>query len=238
MIDPITRTTKTRTRRRQGFSLAETMIAIGILGIGMAMSASVFPAALRETQRTTNTQVGLMICENALTMARCILRKPDVPSNANPAVKNLLESAYSARFGGGFVYPVSDVTGGGKFAFGYLLFGKFKTDDLRTLIAVAYRKSADTATVGAYVVDGVTASGRKISTSGANKHLRTNSAVINTASGEFAVIVSGDGTRGVLDRPLTIAGGSVYAVAEVTAGVFSDLSPAIAILSLDAGLRD
>ena len=36
------------THGRNGFSLAELLISIGILAIGLAMSAALFPAALKD----------------------------------------------------------------------------------------------------------------------------------------------------------------------------------------------
>jgi len=61
---------------RKGFSLAELMIAIGIMGIGLTMAASLFPAAIREHNRSTSNVLGMIMTENALETARAALSHP------------------------------------------------------------------------------------------------------------------------------------------------------------------
>jgi len=56
-----------------GFSLVELMIALGILGIGFAMAAALFPAALKQTELSYNDTIGTIIAQNGLAVARAIL---------------------------------------------------------------------------------------------------------------------------------------------------------------------
>jgi len=58
----------------------ELMMAIGILGIGMVMAASVFPAALKENQLSNNDVIGEMICKNGLVMGK-IYYTADTPAD-------------------------------------------------------------------------------------------------------------------------------------------------------------
>ena len=50
---------------RRGFSLAEMMIAIGILGIGMLMVAATFPVGIQQTQTNTYETVAPLVANDA-----------------------------------------------------------------------------------------------------------------------------------------------------------------------------
>jgi len=68
----------TRRRRRThppGFTLAELMISIGVLGIGMTMAAALFPMGLRESQDSAKYSQATMMMENGLAVARAALRR-------------------------------------------------------------------------------------------------------------------------------------------------------------------
>jgi hypothetical protein len=49
------------------------MIALGILGIGFAMVAALFPVALKQTEFSYNDAIGTIIAQNGLAVARAIL---------------------------------------------------------------------------------------------------------------------------------------------------------------------
>ena len=59
-----------RARGARGFSLTELMISIGILAIGLAMVATLFPAALEINRRSTREILGALICENGIAVAK------------------------------------------------------------------------------------------------------------------------------------------------------------------------
>ena len=58
-----------------GFTLAELMISIGVLGIGMTMAAALFPMGLRESQDSAKYSQATMMMENGLATARAALRR-------------------------------------------------------------------------------------------------------------------------------------------------------------------
>ncbi|RPI64301.1 MAG: prepilin-type N-terminal cleavage/methylation domain-containing protein [Planctomycetaceae bacterium] len=51
---------------RKAFTLAEILIAIGIMGVGMVMVAALFPAAAKEASVSTEELVGNIICHNSV----------------------------------------------------------------------------------------------------------------------------------------------------------------------------
>ncbi|MBT3201058.1 MAG: prepilin-type N-terminal cleavage/methylation domain-containing protein, partial [Phycisphaerales bacterium] len=56
-------------RAGRGFTLAEILVALGIMAIGMAMVAAIFPAALAFNKSSTNDTRGMIICENGFTLS-------------------------------------------------------------------------------------------------------------------------------------------------------------------------
>jgi prepilin-type N-terminal cleavage/methylation domain-containing protein len=62
------------TRRLQttGFTLTELMIAIAIFGIGLAMAAALFPAAIKQNQSSVNNVMGSIICQNGLATVKAL----------------------------------------------------------------------------------------------------------------------------------------------------------------------
>lgn len=75
---------------KAGFSLAELLFAIGILGVGMIMAAGLFAAGLRQNKSSTDDVLGTIICKNAgailqarvtkLEMDTYLLGSPRMPS--------------------------------------------------------------------------------------------------------------------------------------------------------------
>ena len=59
--------------RHKGFSLAEVLIAIGVLGIGIAMIGVLFPTALAESKSSVNSVMGTMICQNGFAVCKALI---------------------------------------------------------------------------------------------------------------------------------------------------------------------
>src|SRR5438045_2435175 len=70
---------------RRGFSFAEVMFAVVILGIGFIMVAAIFPVAIQQTQTTNEESMGAAAARegtNALLQAPASI--PFIPFNFTP----------------------------------------------------------------------------------------------------------------------------------------------------------
>ena len=66
----------------KAFTLMELLIAIGILAVGGAMAAALFPAAIKENQSSYNDTLGTIICDNALATIKSIYVFDPASSNS------------------------------------------------------------------------------------------------------------------------------------------------------------
>lgn len=78
---------------RTGFTLLELLIAIGILAVGGAMAAALFPAAIKENQRANSSVIGRIICENGLCNVKIALVHDAVTPSYPFSSTELVESA-------------------------------------------------------------------------------------------------------------------------------------------------
>lgn len=85
-MEPKAATALERTARmavpRRGYSLAELVLALGVLAIGMTMAAALFPAAIKLNELSTRDSIGTIVATNGLAIAQAVLKSADVP-NAN-----------------------------------------------------------------------------------------------------------------------------------------------------------
>ncbi|KKN89636.1 hypothetical protein LCGC14_0234820 [marine sediment metagenome] len=74
-------------KKPRGFTLIEVLIALGILGVGLSMAASVFVAAIKENEKSYNDSVGMMISENGLVLGEVVLGNWDTLGRMKEADK-------------------------------------------------------------------------------------------------------------------------------------------------------
>lgn len=65
-------------RSAGGFTLAELLISIGILGVGLTMSAALFPAGIAANRDSEDALLGTRICQNGLALAKGQLTINDI----------------------------------------------------------------------------------------------------------------------------------------------------------------
>ena len=230
-----------RRRGRGGFTLAEILIALGILAIGMSMVAAIFPAAMELNRISANSTLGTIICENGLALAEMVLTAEVVDLSDNLEIyADDKKVTYLTQLQQRYPTEVADSRTGF-----VLMAGKAKnTVGVYQLITVAYRKTEAANTVE-LVQTTCNISGLKIT--GAN-NLRIGSPLINRSTGIFAYIdsINQERTEGTLDiKPgdsrlvgpaaRRMSGGSCYVLIEN--GADNRRSPAIGIMSKMTGLQ-
>jgi len=239
--------TDRRCNRNRGFTLAEIMIALGILGIGMTMVAAVFPAAMKFNEASNNSTLGTIICENAFVLSHLALYSDDVDeSPGNPIELKTFADDMLDDF---ITFPEQHYpTGQGTSKTGFVLMArKLSADgDDYQFVTVAYRKTNanNKARLVAINCKIDKTDGKKIS---AASHLRIGSPLIDRETGTFAFIdsINTSGTAGTLDIDLSKRNMNsttkAYVLVEATPGgsPISELrrSPAIGAMSTLTGLN-
>lgn len=247
-------------RPSKGFTLAEILIALGILAIGMSMVAAIFPAAMEFNRRSNNSTLGTIICENGLALSEMMLTTEtignsvvlliyaddnnytDNPSNpVPPAIPPPLTRRQRQ-------YPTADDAGASDTRTGFVMLARKTAASGNTyqLITVAYRKTdKDNRAVLVPITCSIT--DRDITITDSTKLLRIGTPVINKATGVFAFVdsINADGTAGTLDidpNVRTVPGGAAYVLverkadgAEIPIGTMRR-SPAIGAMSKVTGL--
>jgi len=227
--------------KKQGFTLAEILVALGVLAIGMSMVAAIFPAAMVLNRRSQNSTLGTIICENAMALAEMALTAQNVESASGNLLTVYADSrneAYLSRIKQRYPTESAEPT-----RTGFVLMAREVPDaaGVFQLITVAYRKKEASNTVEVLAINAtVSANGRDITGS----NLKIDSPLINRKTGVFAYIdsINMDGTSGTLDiksgDPRKLTGGSCFIVAErAGVGYVARRSPAIGIMSLMTGLK-
>ena len=67
--------------RAGAFTLIELLIAIAILGVGIAMAAAMLPAGILANQHSSKDLMGTLICQNGLAIAKATLTHSISPSH-------------------------------------------------------------------------------------------------------------------------------------------------------------
>ena len=184
-----------RVVRGGGFTLAEIMFAIVILGVGLTMAAALFPAAMEFHQSSSTQQIGGIAAENGLAIAGTSLHHPlgtgsslaDVTSKLGPAERKYPFSINGPR---GCVVLARQMRSGVN---DYLV------------VVVGYTKSDAGASVNAASLSGVTVpAGATTFTvqSGQAAGVETGGVIVGP-DGSYATVAGVDGTRVELESPLS-----------------------------------
>ena len=213
---------------RNAFTLAEMLIAIMILGMGLSMAAAIFPAAMTYNQQSADDILGNIICQNGLSLVKATL-------SLGALTTTLSENT---SLGDDRRYPIDaddDKTG-------FLVFGRrmASTRNDHQIIIVAYSK-ADAANMLSTVAKpppttSPLADGRyKLVFSAPDTDLQAGSVIIAKVDGAYARILGVDGATVIVDRKLEPGGQNVLVVAETGTGVKK--SPVLAVLATRTALK-
>ena len=247
---------KCRLRRPgKGFTLAEILIALAILAIGMAMVAAIFPAAMEFNRASTNSTLGTIICENGLVLSELKLTAEILDAAASPG--QLLIYADDAHYTNQTPTPAIPPpltraqqhypTDTADSRTGFVMMARKVPNKGITyqFVTVAYRKTEQSNKVILLPIN-CTIDGKDIT--GASD-LRIGTPLINRATGEFAFVdsININGTAGTLDLDITrrtMLSGSYYVLLEANAAGTAVIpittmrrSPAIGAMSKVTGMK-
>ncbi len=208
-----------------GLTLAELLISVAIMGIGLVMAGALFPVGIKETERASNNTLGEIICRNGLSIAGSRYSQGNITTSSLEMPNN---------YKGSYPKDSNDDT------FGYVLLARRvnATKNDYQFVVVSYRKSPDQGVVD-FTPKTITSAGGKTLGFDSVAGLAGSPVIIRSGkyAGSYAMIksVEDDTNNAYLDRPLNgVANGSeVWVVTEAGAPI----SPAMAVLVGRTALR-
>lgn len=240
-----TRTIRRGRTGRRGFSLAELMIAIGIMGIGLTMAASLFPAAIREHSRSASNVLGMIMTENALETARAALQYPLKDSGGAAVGTSMADCTKTITPAGCLRYPIVDENTTAKR--GCLVMGRQKTVNKNDyiLLIIGYVLSKDTNTaVLMQVTATVTKNTKKFDISSAipdpKDRLKVIGSPVVAPNGSFSKIVGITGNEAILSHKFSVTDDvtNPWIVVEKSGGILAGTrSPAMGVTSTRTALK-
>ena len=249
-----------RTRRSaSGYSLAELLVAIAILGVGMAMAAQLFPAGLLANEYSGKDLIGTIISRNGIAIAKARLTHPLTRDDGNPWPDNTSELGLAicsnqsddpddddeeTNDGNMRRFPIDFQNANrGFLALARPAVNKNTNDYL--IVIISYRKSPAGGDVGLESLVGGESDESKATikfeglTGEEVERIQVGSPVILDADGTHARIVEktvsddGDDVTVLLDRPLDNGTQDVHVVYEENAVT----SPAMAVVAARTSLK-
>lgn len=190
--------------RRPGFSLAELMIALGIMGIGLVMAAALFPAAIKQHRRSSRDVLGMIICQNGVAIARKTLTHP-LKDKAGASVGTEIADCTSTIPEASRGYPIDEANP----RRGFLLMARRKSDTAGhendyVLAVIAYALSDPDHVAEIRKLAGVVLNDLDtkvpLGSIAADEQTKLIGSPVIAPNGAFAYIAGVDGGEGVLHR--------------------------------------
>ena len=226
--------------RSGGFTLMEVMFAIGIMGIGMIMIASLFPTAIKESNTSYNKTFGLLVAKNGLAVAKAVFTHPG-PADGVWADENTT-GTLSAKSQHYQELEDSDLADGDLLE-GFVIIGKQMPSGGNDylIFSIAYARPKDTSgntivTAEQVTVDSATDTNTLTVSSGSGD-LRTGSPIIFATDNSYATIIQVSGSEIILDREVTVTGQQAYVIVESGTSAGDD-SPALTVISTRTSLGE
>ena len=245
-------------RRRSvatGFSLAELLIAIGIMGAGLAMAAALFPAGMVASEDSFRDITGTIICQNGLAITKARLRYDPTGQQVQGPNSAMGTGGMIGTFVDGTALLLEDETHypmglwePDKSRRGFLLLVRKSSSGIANhmfgMLALSYQLSPANGTPIHYTVTAESVPGNDSQlgfSSGTDMdYVTPGSPVIVASTGAYASVVDcdRDNKKATVDRPFPEAHGqSVFVVCEdVGGGSLAPTSPGMTVLTAEMEL--
>ena len=153
---PRTSNNRTCRGRAGGFTLAEVMMALGILGFALPMVAAAMLAGMLESKESFDNTMSTMLAENALAVLRCRVSHSNLKASSWGSLKmNTFQQLPGGRIhDDDLIYsPFGEQEFRTKFA--CVIMGRRMADNANDylFVAMVYRKLNDSDTVAAVAFD-------------------------------------------------------------------------------------
>ncbi len=229
-----------------GFTLAELMIAMGILAFGLTLAAAMFPAAARLNNQSIREVLGNIICENAIAVTRARLEH-DRSNPSSITSTGQLENV-TDKFGNELNYPSGDdSTRRGALVLARRLSNEgIHTENDYQFVVVAYQKSTpgtgiELKKLSATLKDVELESDEKVTklTVSGGGSLQANSVVVRADTGAISYIdgVGDGGNFAILKTRLPEGSTSVWVVRETGSSAGFNV-PVLAAYTVEMSLRE
>ena len=227
--------------KRSAFTMMELMIAMGILAVGMAMSASLFPTAAKEANTAIGSAMGQTIAENGLAIGKIAFRSENHSGAGAGKVSGTTFKIDTATGSGDASFLGNENQGyplGTREKYGFALLARKVSDGAYQIVSTAYRRQDTSKSVG-WVSVGISGGTKNVVTltatpADSSSQVYVNSPLVLSESGRIATVIAQDGGTLTLDREIEISGTTALFLIEEGA----IRSPAIYTMTVTTALDD
>jgi prepilin-type N-terminal cleavage/methylation domain-containing protein len=232
--------------KRSAFTMMELMIAMGILAVGMAMSASLFPTAAKEANTAIGSAMGQTIAENGLAMGQLAFRSDKHSGSGARKVSKTTFDTGAATGSGDASFLGAENQGyplGTNGKYGFALLARKVSDGAYQIVSTAYRRQDTSTNVAWYSVEftggtttevTITPAASDSSSVDAGSQVYVNSPFVLSESGRIATVIAQDEKTLTLDRKIEISGTTALFLRETGAV----RSPAIYTMTVTTALDE
>ena len=214
-------------RAAKGFSLAEVLISVGILAIGMTMAAALWPAAIRENQNSASSTLGSIICENGLAIIQAKYHNGCVgtgnasvlvdPTNASAGVTNDCTYSFVATQGNSTGSSVDPNMNAGFCAVARRLSVTENAYQVTVMAYAPHNGAVSTVRISPIYPAGITFSGNTVVSADVRNDFKVGAPII-MADGGYAIVKTVTSAGGmdtaILDRSFTGSPMALYTLQE------------------------
>lgn len=222
-----------------GFTLMEVMFAIGIMGIGMVMVASLFPAAIRESNTSYSKTLGTLVAKNGLAVAKAAVSGGSRPGTIMAILADENTTTILSKKSQHYQELDDDDLATGDLIEGFVILGKQmqSSENDYLLFSIAYARPVGRTVSAEQVSVGSATDSNTLTVNSGSSDLRNRSPIIFATDNSYATIIQVSGNTITLDREVTVSAQQAFVIVESGTATGDD-SPALAVISTRTALGE